>query len=201
MASLSILGLYNYDSTIFDGFRVPETLDRETVINALCLELAELSLVYPEAETMKQAIKIWTDLHFKEWQDLEDTLYYEYNPIWNVDGTETETRALTIKRDRRGKDTVSNSGSDTNVGQVAGFNSEDFVNSAKDTTTYGGKAETSYASGEDVGDTGTITRTRGGNIGVTKTQELIEAQREVVQFNVTDVIIKSFKRKFCVMIY
>lgn len=201
MASLSILGLYNYDDTIFDGFRVPDTLDKETVINALCLELAELSLVYPEAETMKQAIKIWTDLHYKEWSDLEDTLYYEYNPIWNVDGTETETRDLSIKRDRRGKDTVSNSGSDNTVGQVAGYNEENYVNREKDTTTYGGKAETAYASGEDVGDTGTITRTRGGNIGVTKTQELIEAQREVVQFNVTDVIIKSFKRKFCVMVY
>lgn len=201
MASLSILGLYNYDPSIFDGFRVPGTLDKETVVDTLCLDLAELSLVYPEAETMKQAIKIWTDLHFKEWSDLEETLYYDYNPIWNVDGTETESRNLKIKRDRRGKDTVSNSGSDTNVNQVAGYNAEEFVNRQKDTTTYGGKNETAYASGEDVGDTGTITRTRGGNIGVTKTQELIEAQREVVQFNVTDVIIKSFKRKFCVMVY
>lgn len=201
MASLSILGLYNYDPSIFDGFRVPGTLDKETVVDTLCLDLAELSLVYPEAETMKQAIKIWTDLHFKEWSDLEETLYYDYNPIWNVDGTETESRNLKIKRDRRGKDTVSNSGSDTNVNQVAGYNAEEFVNRQKDTTTYGGKNETAYASGEDVGDTGTITRTRSGNIGVTKTQELIEAQREVVQFNVTDVIIKSFKRKFCVMVY
>ena len=50
-------------------------------------------------------------------------------------------------------------------------------------------------------DNGTITREEQGNIGVTSTQELIQKQREIVQFNFYDHIAQSFKHNFCVMVY
>lgn len=52
-------------------------------------------------------------------------------------------------------------------------------------------------------DTGTIKteRVEQGNIGLTSTQELIEAQRRVVEFNIMDVIIKDFINRFCLKIY
>lgn len=234
MALFSITTLYNYDPTIFEGFRVPETLDRDTVIAELCLQLAELSLVYPSPSTMKTAIKLWTDIHYKEWEDLEETLYYEYNPIWNVDGTEVEERDLNNNHKKTGTealantgdDTVKNSGTDTNtrtgsvenIRSVVGYNSSNYAPAEKNTETYnsvadamvhglqqkteyGSTATTTYNTTDDIDDTGTITRTRQGNIGVTKTQDLIASQREIVQFNVTDFIIRQFKRKFCVMVY
>lgn len=40
-----------------------------------------------------------------------------------------------------------------------------------------------------------------GNIGVTMTQQLIEAERNLVKFNIYDVIIESFKQRFCLLIY
>lgn len=234
MALFSITTLYNYDPTIFDGFRVPDSLDKDTVIAELCLQLAELSLVYPSPSTMKTAITIWTDIHYKEWSDLQDTLEYEYNPIWNVDGTEVETRNLNNNHTKTGTealantgdDTVKNSGTDTNtrtgnvenVRSVVGYNSSSYAPAEKNTETYnsvadatvhglqqkteyGSTATTTYNTTDDIDDTGTISRTRQGNIGVTKTQDLIQSQREIVQFNVTDFIIRQFKRKFCVMVY
>ena len=54
-------------------------------------------------------------------------------------------------------------------------------------------------------DTGTIQNEHGarlyGNIGVTTTQQMIEAEREVVKFNIVDYIIGSFKKRFCILIY
>ena len=54
-------------------------------------------------------------------------------------------------------------------------------------------------------DTGTIeteyTDKEFGNIGVTMTQQMIEAERELVKFNIYDVIIESFKQRFCLLIY
>jgi hypothetical protein len=54
-------------------------------------------------------------------------------------------------------------------------------------------------------DTGTVdttyTDTEYGNIGVTMTQQMIEAERELVRFNIYDVIIESFKQRFCLLIY
>lgn len=42
---------------------------------------------------------------------------------------------------------------------------------------------------------------RGGNIGVTTTQEMIEAERQTVLFNMYRVIADSFHRTFCLDVY
>ena len=66
------------------------------------------------------------------------------------------------------------------------------------TTTTGG------TSGNTTG-RGNLTRGRSlteqGNIGVTATQELIQAQRELVTFDLYGIIADSFKHEFCIMIY
>lgn len=50
-------------------------------------------------------------------------------------------------------------------------------------------------------DNGTITREESGNIGVTMTQEMIQRQREIVQFNLYDYIARQFIKQFCIMVY
>lgn len=40
-----------------------------------------------------------------------------------------------------------------------------------------------------------------GNIGVTTTQAMIQAERDLVKFNIYDFIIDSFKARFCLLIY
>ena len=47
----------------------------------------------------------------------------------------------------------------------------------------------------------TIIRQEYGNIGVTMTQQLIEAERNLVKFNLYDLIIDSFKARFCLLVY
>lgn len=67
-------------------------------------------------------------------------------------------------------------------------------------TDNGSESQTSTGS-----DTGTVdndvTRDEYGNIGVVTTQAMIREERALVQFNIYDFIIASFKRRFCVMIY
>lgn len=40
-----------------------------------------------------------------------------------------------------------------------------------------------------------------GNIGLTTTQSLISAERDLVKFNIYDLIIESFKARFCLLLY
>lgn len=40
-----------------------------------------------------------------------------------------------------------------------------------------------------------------GNIGVTTTQAMIQAERDLVRFNLYDLIIDSFKARFCILLY
>lgn len=110
---LSILGLYNYDNTIFDGITLPTAadlnndlvtyispipeLDREKLVEYILLELAELPLVYADPEFLKRYIKIWSDTQFRNWAALWETTLYKYNPIWNVDGEVWEDRDRTSR--------------------------------------------------------------------------------------------------------
>ena len=44
-ASVSFMGLYSYDPTIFDDVQIPSGIDRETLLNNLMVETAELEVL------------------------------------------------------------------------------------------------------------------------------------------------------------
>lgn len=89
-ARLSILGMYNYDNTIFDDFQLPERIPRDMFLNNLLLECAEFGCIYPDTDFFKMALKSWSQMEITTWEWLLDTQHYEYNPIWNVDVHDSE---------------------------------------------------------------------------------------------------------------
>lgn len=95
-ATLDLIGIYNYDHTVLDLLELPEELNREVVIDNLLMETAETEILYTNVGFLKQAIGRWSKKNLPIWNELYDTTQYEYNPIWNKDGTvkETETRDL-----------------------------------------------------------------------------------------------------------
>ena len=93
-AMLSLMGMYEYDHTILDFFHYPdkwETVDKDVFVNKLLLDTAELEVLYPDAEVFKMAIGYWSNAEVQNWNKLYDTTVLKYNPIWNKDGTVTET--------------------------------------------------------------------------------------------------------------
>lgn len=162
---LSLLGLYNYDNGLFDKMKLPDSLDRNIFINNLLAETAEFEILYADADFMKNIIEAWSEKQVTVWNKLEETLFYDYDPISNYD------------RNEQWED------SSNNTGKVAAFNSEEMVNS----------------SGLDAN--GKRSGRAWGNIGVTTTQQMIEEQRRVVQFNLTNYIIDDFIKRFCILIY
>ena len=213
MAWLSILGMYNYDESVFDGFRTPENVDKETTIQNILLECAELEIIYPEFETMKTAIKLWTDKEFAIWEELQKTREYDYNPIWNKDGIIRETEDHENNRNVSGSSTITGrtttneSGTGEDIRSVQGFNERTWAeaekneNSASRDATVDDSNQSNVSSNEE--DTGRITRERveQGNIGVTTTQKMIQEQRDIVVFNTMEYILSSFKKRFCIMVY
>ena len=93
-ATLSLMGMYEFDHTILDFFHYPdkwETVDKDVFVNKLLLDTAELEVLYPDADIFKTAIKYWSAAEVQNWNKLYDTTVLKYNPIWNKDGTVTET--------------------------------------------------------------------------------------------------------------
>ena len=67
--TLSILGLYKYDNTLFDGMVVPSSLDKNLIIDNILMELAELEVIYPDPDFMKFAIARWSAKQKFAWED------------------------------------------------------------------------------------------------------------------------------------
>lgn len=164
-ATLSLLGMYHYNEQLFDGMRIPEGVDKDTLVQNLLAETAEFEILYPDPEFMANMIAVWSAKELSVWEELEKTRHYDYDPISNYDRNEEST----------------NTGE--SLGKVAGYNATDLVNSSGASTDVKRRAR------------------MWGNIGVTTTQQMINEQREVVKFNISDYIIDSFKRRFCLMIY
>lgn len=172
---ITLMGIYSYDPTIFDDFTVfcPEGVDPQTLADTILFQNAELDLLYSDPVIMKGMIRLWAKASQYSWSKLAATLSLEYNPIWNKDGTITETET--------------SQGSGTGIEQVAAFNSSDFENRSKDTT----EATGSRA----------YTRVEQGNIGVTSTQQLIKEEREIAMYNIYDAISNDFRQRFCLQVY
>lgn len=88
-ANLSPLGLFNWDSTLFDLMVIPSALDKETLINNLLAETAELEVLYANPVVMKNLIGVWSNKNLDVWNRLYETTQYEYNPIENYNRYET----------------------------------------------------------------------------------------------------------------
>lgn len=179
--TMSLLGLWTANKGIFDFFQIPAALNKQTLVDNLLMECAELEVLYPDAEFMRDAIGAWSAAECDKWEELEKTLHYEYDPISNYDRREEWTD------DSEGSSTATS----TATGKQAGYNSQELVTS--DGSESGGSSS-GKSSSKHVG-------TVRGNIGVTTSQQMIEEQRKVVNFCVYDVIIDSFQRRFCLLVY
>jgi len=84
-ATLSILGLYNYQPAIFDSLTIPTSVDRETLIDNIIMEAAELELLFPNADILVRLIGNWSKTRLAAWNRMIGALDAEYNPIENSD--------------------------------------------------------------------------------------------------------------------
>ena len=248
-ATLSIMGLYNYDSSVLDGLienlptaaKIPvddvhvvgQDLNADALVSELLAQSGELEFVYPNPDAARKIITAWAVINADRWQRLYNTMWFSYNPIWNKDGTTTRTETETHDLSITDNGTVTNSGAGTETRKlkltettaatttetqkVAGYNSNDFVNSEQrdienngtdeknDTGTVENTANGTSDSTNTKTDKGTITRTYSdretGNIGVTETQTMIQDERTVVNFNMSQIIINDFISRFCILVY
>lgn len=88
---LTVWGLYEYDPTLFENMELPVGVDADITRHRILLETGQLEVIYPDPEFLKEAIEWWSKANVARWGRLYATENLEYNPIWNVDGTETET--------------------------------------------------------------------------------------------------------------
>ncbi len=205
-ASMSILSLYQWNPELFDNIVLPEGVNRDLLIHSLVMDCAELELLYPDYDYMKFAIGVWSAKELPIWIRVWNVYIADYNPIENYNRVENET--INIQSDKTVSNTQDTSGSSSTnaerTGKVSGYNSDGFVNRSQDID--GGTGETtghlSNSGNESGTDVHTKNSTISGNIGVTTSQQMIEQELALVpKLNIIDYITKSFKNRFCLLVY
>ena len=147
-ANMSVLGLYNYDNTLFANMAYPTGFtadDKSVLLNNLLAELAEMEVVYPRPDFMKSAIGFWSAKEVITWNRIYEAAKLEYNPIENYDRTEETTDTTEATRQHSGTDTITNSGKDTT--QHSGTDSS--TGTLDDTTQHSGN-DVNASSGSDI---------------------------------------------------
>ena len=218
---LSVLGLYNFDSSLFSEMIYPSGFsddDKQTVVGNILAECAELEVLYPDFDTMKELIRLWSKLNISVWQRIFTASRLEYNPIENYNRTELETISDDHSDTHSGIDstassmtnTETNSGTDTNTNSVTAYDANSQYVHDTSSLLHGhvvsdsSSGSTSLTHGEKIVHDGDITRNNhtSGNIGVTTSQQMLEQEIEIAaKLNVINMIVESFKNRFCLLVY
>lgn len=142
-----------------------------------------------------------------------ETMGYAYNPLWNVDGTESFQYIDSHGKVTRKQTPILKTSDEL---QTTPFDNTTYRNTEKTTTTYSGTFSTDEEEHTNVvtdsidGPVHAITggdyshiekRIRQGNIGVTQTTQLIESERNLVKFNIIQEFFNDINKQLLIGIY
>lgn len=217
LAKITTIGfqtyLTNQNDDLFKNLSLPDGIDRETLLDNLMNESAEFEVLYSNPYYMQDLIGAWSKKHYRTWKKRIDALNLEYKPLWNYDRTEEWSDVTTHTGNT--KDTYSNntnanattSDSATTTNKISAYDSNTFQN---DTQATSSGNVTNNSSGSNSGDNTTTLNTKDsnirtgkayGNIGVTTSQQMLEAEYNVAKLNIYSSIIDMYIDEFCIPVY
>lgn len=217
LATGDTAALLTYDNTMFDDIVLPSGINKDSVINCILEMHGHATLYHPDPYFMRQAINAWSQRRVPIWTKLLKTTQYEYNPIHNYDRSETITETTKDNRETAQKTGMEVEGSDNGTvtpntqseHKVSAENSGEYqpesididsgstVSNATNQQTSNGHTDTT----DTYNRTWTHTNITQGNIGVTTTQQMIQAERDIVNYTVIETIANEYRARFCLDIY
>ena len=193
--------MLNMQDDLFKNLTLPEEIDKTTLTNNILLKGGEFEVVYSDPTAMQQLIGIWAQTYQPTFIRWARALAIEYAPLENYDRYEHWT------------DETSGTGSSESSGSVNTLteNTSELEKSAYDQSTY-----SPYEKTTDSGSVGTTSSdTTGttmsndsehdgrihGNIGVTTSQQMLEAELNLGYWNIYEKITQLFLQEFVIPVY
>lgn len=187
-STMSVLGLYKYDNTLFDGLQLPKELDHDVFVTNLLMETAELEVLYPDFDFLKQAITTWSMMRLHTWERIAIVLYEDYDPFVNI--KRDERRVISEDRDLMGTNngttkTNENAWNDSSAdGVQTGVVSVDLQNTDRGNIT---TVETFHVEGDSA---------------IRDAQDIVRMETEVRNdYDLYNYIINDFIHRFCLLVY
>lgn len=200
-AKLTLIGMYNYDSTLFDGLSLPAYFDKQTLVSTILLAGGEFPCLYPNGDFMKQAITLWSGKNQRYFERLAILMQKDYDPLENYNRREEWDDTGSGSSESEFNNTTNGSDSSTTENKVSAYNSSAYENRDKSTTA-GTDSETDR--GTSSGSSEYENHREGyarGNIGVMSSQDMFRQEMALVGLSPYDVIAGDFINEFCIKLY
>lgn len=218
--------IYTYHGINRDTYLI----NKEALIKRIYYLSMNFSALWQDPEALKDWITNVNYTHKLKWQEMYSSFFYSYNPIWNKDGSWSESHNVTVdnttqtpnqwmteskimgtyKKGIRDFTQAYNDNGDSIVipgGPTTGeaWTKADATVEATEYPDDGSYSQTSEQKGTLTTShtfSENTTHQEGGNIGITQTTEMILAQRRMVEmYNMYDIIAWDIIKELCVMIY
>lgn len=195
---ITLHGMMEYDKDLFTDVVLPQDLDKDVLVNKLDWSCGDMYCYYQIPSRFKERMVQWFNIEmYPNFKKMTDVLNAEYNPIHNYDRNEEWIDNNKTTNDLDSTTTVNSHGNTTN--DV----------SAYDSATYSPQdySESEEHGGTTIDSLSTIQSNGGhkghlyGNIGVTTTQQMIEAELNLRKMNIYDEIVKMFEKTFMIQVY
>jgi len=221
LAKITLLGMYEYLNSegidLFSEMTLPTGIDRDILVDSIMLRGAEFEILYSEPTTMRNAIGAWS----RKWQHTltkwAKALAIEYDPLENYDRRESWSDAKVGNESKKGSRTSSGSSSDMSVSngsdisenKRAAYDSSSYSPVEKDennSKSSSSGASITKADGTDSEDRSNTEsslhegRTH-GNIGVTTSQQMLEAEWNVAKLNIYEEAAELFLTELTIYTY
>lgn len=155
-ATMSVMGVYQYDNSVFDTMVIPSAMDKNLQIQHILMECAEMELLYNSPQIFKTMLGVWSNIKLLNWEKLYETTQFEYNPIENYDRKEDFNEDINTQETK-----------DTEEKETETFNTTttDTENVSRETTYTDTETNEENGSGTFNGEVDTTANTSGKNSG------------------------------------
>lgn len=215
---LSLIGLYNYDPTIFDNLTLPTGLTKDILTNNILMRGAEFEVLYPDADFIKFSIGAWSAKWQATFQRWVDALAIEYAPLENYNRIEdwsdsdqgTEAKSELGERTGSGSGSTSGRTNSTTKHKVSADDAGDTLTMKDQDELVGADSSSSStssnekSSGASSGEYAKDAEHHGiihGNIGVTTSQQMLLSELDLGYWNIYEKITDLFLTEFVIPVY
>lgn len=226
-AKITLLGMWNYlkskdNIDLFSGLILPEGIEKQDVVDNIMLEAGEFEVLYASPDMMQWAITNFGKKYYRTFEKWYAALNIEYNPLENYRREERVLEEDSFEENYNG-------GSDTSIendvtttdteerqsealNKISGYNSNTFQDDTKTTTNskvLSGNVAVSNDTTNSVTDeynksnsgSHSVDSLVYGNIGVTTSQQMLQAELDVARFNLIQQITDLFIQEIVIPVY
>ena len=229
-AKLTLIGIDKFlkmqNKDLFVNLTLPTGIDKDILTNNILLKGADFEVMYSDPYFLQDAIGMWSGKWQRTFEKWIEALSIEYNPLENYDRKEDWSDTLnkgikTLGRRDSGNtrtfdntDTTTPGTTITEETQVSAFDSSTYQPSQQVTTTptgdgdvlaHAGTIKDEYGEGTSGSETENSKTVRDGrihgNIGVTTSQQMLQAELDIAAWNLYEHITDIFLEEFVIPIY